>query len=299
VGLVALALLFGATVVPAARAVGEPHPTAALERSPSGAVAHGLLVSAAPTRPAASVGSVITIPQTLNNCGPASVAEVLAYWGIHRSQGQVQAVLRADKSPWGMAPYGIPGYARSLGMQGLIAASGTLSQIKALISNGFPVIVNQWVSASDHIRHYRVIDSYSDRTRQLVSSDPYLGPGHAISYAEFAAIWAPSNDRFVVLYPPSRAAKLQAVLRAAGWDRTAAYTRELAWQRQRMRAGATDPSGWFQHNRFVALAFDEAMVGRYRQAEADLTAAARAGSSPIMIGWVREDMRLLSNRSAS
>lgn len=299
VGLIALALFLASGFVSAALAVSGPRPTAALERSFNGPVAQALRVSTAPTQSAASVGTVITIPQTLNNCGPASVAEVLAYWGVYRTQAQVQAVLRADNSPWGMAPYGIPGYARSLGLRGLIAASGNLSQVKALISNGFPVIVSQWVSLGDRVRHYRVIDSYNDRTRRLVSSDPYLGAGHTISYAEFAAIWAPSNNRFVVIYPPSRAARLQAVLRASGWDQKAAYTRELSWQRQRMRAGSTDASGWFQHNRFVALAFDEAMVGSYRQAEVDLTAAAHAGSSPVMIGWVREDIRLLSNRSIS
>src|SRR5690348_6856186 len=63
---------------------------------------------------AATVGPMIFISQTLNNCGPASVAEVLDFWGIHKSQGEVQAVLRADGNPGGMAPFGMPAYLRAL-----------------------------------------------------------------------------------------------------------------------------------------------------------------------------------------
>ena len=70
----------------------------------------------ATTPSSASVGQMLFISQTLNNCGPASVAEVLDYWGIHKTQGQVQSVLRADGNSFGMAPFGIPGYARSVGM---------------------------------------------------------------------------------------------------------------------------------------------------------------------------------------
>jgi len=48
----------------------------------------------APSRAAGQVGSVPTIIQTLNSCGPASSAEVLAFWGVRRSQEQVQAAVR-------------------------------------------------------------------------------------------------------------------------------------------------------------------------------------------------------------
>src|SRR4051812_15008199 len=36
------------------------------------------------------------IRQTLNNCGPASIAEVLHYWGVERTQDDVRVVLRPD-----------------------------------------------------------------------------------------------------------------------------------------------------------------------------------------------------------
>src|SRR5579884_3311487 len=167
---------------------------------------------------AASVGPMSYISQTLNNCGPASVAEVLDYWGIHRTQGQVQAVLRADGNPNGMAPFGIPAYARGLGMSVLMGAGGTDALVKALVSGGFPVIVSQWVSLSDHYGHYRPIEAYDDAAGVFVSSDPYLGPNHAIGYEEFDKIWASNNNRFYVLYPPAKQAQIDGIVSSVGWD---------------------------------------------------------------------------------
>src|SRR5438552_575556 len=45
--------------------------------------AHAATIAAA--RSARSLRTVANIPQTLNNCGPASIAEVLAFWGIYRT----------------------------------------------------------------------------------------------------------------------------------------------------------------------------------------------------------------------
>jgi hypothetical protein len=249
--------------------------------------------AAAPTTAAASL-PLTTIVQTLNNCGPASIAEVLAYWHVYRTQGQVQAVVRGDNNPHGMAPYGVPVYTRSVGLRTLLGAAGSDRLIKALLSNGFPVIVSQWVSAGDQIRHYRPIQAYNDRLSQFVSSDPYLGPGHVISYAEFNAIWSVSDNRFMVIYPPSRQARLQAVLRAAGWNARTAYAHELAWQQARMRQPSSQlPGGWLRQNSYAALAWDEAELGRYSRAAADLTTALKMGASPLMVGWVRHDIQLL------
>jgi hypothetical protein len=198
--------------------------------SPGAAVAEKAAVHVAPAGVSAALGPLINIPQTWNNCGPASVAEVLAYYGISRSQDQVRAVLRGDGNPYGMAPYGVPAYMRSLGMRALLGIDGSERLLKELIANGFPVIVSQWVSLADHVGHYRPLQAYDDAQGLFVSSDPYLGQGHTIAYGEFDAIWQTTNRRFMVLYPPRREALLQAVLRAAGWDYVRAYRQDLAHQ---------------------------------------------------------------------
>lgn len=243
------------------------------------------------SRATGHVGPVPTIVQTLNNCGPASIAEVLAYWGVGRTQAQVQAAVRADNAPWGMAPFGVPGYARSVGMRALLGAGGTERLIKALISNGFPVIAGQWVSMADHIRHYRPIVAYDDRQRLFLSSDPYLGANHVIGYGDFERMWAVSDGRFIVLAPPSRQSLLAAVLASAGWSRTGAYRRDLAWQQDRLRKPETgSASAPARYYGLPSIAWDQMELGAYGAARATLHRAALQGASPVVIGWITSEM---------
>ncbi len=238
-----------------------------------------------PSRAAGTLGPLITIAQTWNNCGPASVAEVLSYWGVQRTQGEVQAVLRADGNARGMTPYGVPGYARGLGLSALLGVGGTTTLVKALISNGFPVIVSQWVSPTNHVGHYRPITAYDDRQGVFVSSDPYLGADHQITYSDFAGIWATRNQRFIVLYPPSRQALLTAVLASAGWNKTRAYAHDLAVQRARR-----DGSGLSGRMSALSMAWDEVALGHYAAARQDMARAKQQSASPVAVAWVVQEL---------
>jgi hypothetical protein len=247
-------------------------------------------VHVVPSGATGSVGVVPQIWQTYNNCGPASIAEVLAYWGISRTQYQVQRVVRADNSPGGMFPYGVPSYARSVGMRALMGVAGTSRLLKALISNGFPIIINQWYSVAEHTRHYRPIQSYNDGQSVFVASDPLGGPNHAISYAAFAAIWAVSNNRFFVLYPPAKAPLLNAVLAVAGWNKTRAYVQDLAKSEARLRTRQPPltPRVPATHRSYgyLNIAWDEMELGRYAAARQALRQAVAHSANPIQVRWI-------------
>ena len=246
------------------------------------------------SKASASLGPLETIVQTLNNCGPSSVSAVLAYWHVYRSEAQVAAVLRADNAYWGMSPVDLPVYARSLGLRALVGYGGSERLIKLLIANGFPVIASQYVSSSDPIRHYRPIESYNDATGTFVSADPYLGAGHAISYSEFNAVWAESDYRFQVIYPPSMQARLTAVLNAAGWNKTRAFTGAIRWEQAQMNASDFSAVGsWIWYNGYTDVAFDQAQLGQFKQAQATLARATRQGINSVMTGWVYAEIALL------
>ncbi|HEX8918054.1 MAG TPA: C39 family peptidase [Chloroflexota bacterium] len=300
----AVAGVLALTLVPVlgyVRAAGTHPPTSTARSSAKSVhqtIAKRTSVKTAPVRiavkSAASLGPLETIIETLNNCGPASVASVLAYWHIYLSQAQVQSVVRADNSYWGMSPVDLPAYARSLGMRALVGYGGSEKLIKLLVANGFPVIASQYVSSSDLIRHYRPIEAYNDRTQTFVSADPLLGVGHVISYSEFNAIWAESDYRFQVIYPASRQALLTAILRAAGWNKTRTFTQAIRWEEQQMATSDFQSAGsWIWSNGYVDVAFDQAQMGQFRKAQSTLAQAARQGVSSVMIGWVQNDIRIL------
>jgi hypothetical protein len=254
-------------------------------------------VAVVPSRATGGLDPLPTIVQTLNNCGPASIAEVLSYWGIARTQEQVQAVVRADGSPRGMAPFGVPGYARSLRLRAMIGVGGTERLIKALISNRFPVIASQWVSVDDHIRHYRPIEAYDDRRGIFVSSDPYLGANHPITYGDFTHMWTVSDGRFLVLYPPSRQPLLDAVLASAGWSHAAAYRHDLIWQQARLRRLPPDvPATVARYYGYPSVAWDEMELGNVAAARQALRQAAQHGASPVVIGWINQEIAWRSSK---
>jgi hypothetical protein len=239
-------------------------------------------------RAAASLGPLINIPQTWNNCGPAAIAEVLAYWGISRTQGQVQAVLRPDGPLIGMTPYGVPTFARSVDLRTLAGVGGTEAMVKGLISAGFPVIAHQIVSLADTVGHWRPIEAYDDRQRTFTASDPYLGPNHVIDYADFAQMWAQRGYAFFVLYPASRQPALSAVLAASRWNRAAAYAKDLALVRAgRLDASPTGaPASTSDAYRYLGMAWDAAQLGRTAAVRSYLQAATRAGANPIEARWI-------------
>jgi hypothetical protein len=151
------------------------------------------------------------------------------------------------------------------------------------------VIVAQWVSVAEHIGHYRPIEAYDDRQGVFVASDPLLGPAHAISYGDFVRIWAGRHGQFIVLYPPSRQALLNAVLAAAGWNKTRAYRAALASQlahAHRSGAAGQEPGGGGAYYQYYNTAWYEVQLGQYAAARRTLRQGQVAGASPIVLGWI-------------
>ncbi|MBV9120797.1 MAG: C39 family peptidase [Chloroflexi bacterium] len=191
------------------------------------------------------IGPLPFISQTLNNCGPASVAEDLSFWGIQRSQAQVAQVLRPDLPDYGMSLYGVPFYVESVGMRAYGMVGGTQQLIKAFIASGIPVIVADLVSSDERIRHFRPIDGYDDNGKFFIGSDPYLGANHKIGYTEFDELWKISNNRFSLIYPPDRQGLVDTILRDE-WDRNAALQAGLKLTSERAATQPNLPWTWLE-----------------------------------------------------
>ena len=167
---------------------------------------------APPSSTEVSLGSMIHTDQTLDNCGPAAIAEVLRWYGITKSQQELQGILRVD-NPTGMTTDVIAPYAASLGLRAYVRPNGTDAQVRSLIRAGLPPIVEQTISASNAQLHYRAIEGYDDRLGQFIAADTLLGPRHPLPYGDFDRIWNTTGHELIVIYPP---AKQQALTVALG-----------------------------------------------------------------------------------
>ena len=98
----------------------------------------------------------------------------------------------------------------------------------------------------------------------------------------------------MVIYTPSLQSRLQAVLRGAGWSSRTAYTQGLAWQQTQQQTAAAHSAGtWLWYNAWVGAAWDQAKLGHDRLANSARAVASQIGNSSTVIGWVRQDIRLL------
>jgi ABC-type bacteriocin/lantibiotic exporter with double-glycine peptidase domain len=147
--------------------------------------------------------------QTLNNCGPASIAIVLGYYDYWITQRTVNEQVPPGPSPCDIADY-VPQY-------GLTArpfrSPPSVKPIRALLANGIPVIANQLLESGSDIGHYRVIKGYDDASREFITDDPLQrkGPDFRLDYDACARF--SNRGAFIPVYPPEKDLLVQSLMK--------------------------------------------------------------------------------------
>ena len=149
--------------------------------------------------------------QTTNNCGPASVAILLGYYGHWVTQQEVNEQIPAGS----LSPCDIVLYVSQYQLTARLYYSPPGSEpVRQLLDSHIPVIFNQWLSADSDIRHYRVIRGYDDVTSEFISDDPLRGAYFRIPYDTFTTLSDPGN--FIPVYPPETDPLVQSLMGALG-----------------------------------------------------------------------------------
>lgn len=145
--------------------------------------------------------------QTFNNCGPASIAILLAYYDHWITQYTVNQQVDPGPSPCQIKDY-FPQY-------GLMARAyhcpPSVEPVRRLLGNGIPVIANQVLSTTSGIGHYRVIYGYNDDEQVFLSDDPLLGESWRLTYTEFRRL--SNGGGFIAVYPPEDDKRVKRLLR--------------------------------------------------------------------------------------
>ncbi|HIQ02199.1 MAG TPA: hypothetical protein EYH30_08740, partial [Anaerolineales bacterium] len=162
-------------------------------------------------------------PQGWNNCGPATLAMALSYWGREETQREIAPALKPDPEDKNVSPEEMAGYVRSLELKAVVRVGGDLELLKRLVAAGFPVLVETWYvrDAADQLGHYRLIVGYDDGAGHFLTYDSLHGPDILIGYRELDELWRVFNRVYLVAYPAERAADLAAVLGPDLDERTA------------------------------------------------------------------------------
>lgn len=203
-----------ATVTPAATATVAPSTTPAATAVPS----------------QARISPVYHQFQDWNNCGPATLAMALSYFGVGVSQYDVAEVVKPDKEDRNVSPEEMAAYVNNqTGVAALSRTNGTLEQLRRFIAAGMPVIVEVGLDPPGEYAwmewygHYLLVVAYDDALSQVWVYDSWLGTGavpgessdsqgRVVPYAVLESYWRQFNNNYIVLYQTEQAAEVAQIV---------------------------------------------------------------------------------------
>lgn len=266
-----------------------PSPSATPSPTPQPTATAALSVQSAPVirDPGfVQLGGLAHYWQTWNNCGPATLAMNLSYYGLPLTQKQTAAVLKPNWDDKNVSPDELAAYARGQGLEALVRVNGSPERLRQFIDAGIPVLIETWLDHDGGMGHYRMVVGYDDAARQWIVYDTYIsdgldpkGPysGIRMGYDELVRLWRVFNGTYVLIYDQTHAAAAQQILGDEADD-------ALMWQRSLERAqaeAAADPGdafAWFNLGNSLAA------QGRYADA-ASAFDQARVSGLPWRMLW--------------
>jgi tetratricopeptide (TPR) repeat protein len=181
--------------------------------------------------------------ETWNNCAPVTAEMVLSYYGFSKRQTEIAPVLRPHPKNFSVRMDQIAAYLSQFGLQGQPLIGGTLAELKALISNGIPVVVEDQLSLQDDYGHFRVARGFDDGAGVIIFGDSYFGAANRIGYAQYQELWKRHNYAFMPVYRPEQRSLVQAVL-GRDFDPEQNQAHALADARQAVAGRPDDGFAW-------------------------------------------------------
>ena len=165
--------------------------------------------------------------QGANNCGPATLALYLRYYGWEGNQDNISQLVKPITEDRNVNPEELVYFVRT--HAGWLSADfrvgGDLQLLKQLVAGGFPVMIEEsfyfeqpyWPNDDLWAAHYLLVTGYDDSTQSFTGQDSFHGPNQVISYSTLDDYWQIFNRVYLLVYPPTQEEALKAIL-GDNWD---------------------------------------------------------------------------------
>ncbi len=186
--------------------------------------------------------------QTWNNCGPATLAMALSYFGWAGTQKDTAAFLKPDPEDRNVSPDQVITYVRSQGYHAMLRSGGTLDILKAMLHAGLPVLIEKGFEPDDKLGwmgHYLLIVGYSEPRQEFVAMDSYLGPSQSAPFAETDRYWRQFNRTYIVIYETADQELMVSQLIGSSASDAAMHQNAMAAAQAEVAANPQDAFGWF------------------------------------------------------
>ncbi len=224
--------------------------------------------------------SVLTNPyhvyQTFNNCGPATLSMIMAYFDVSVSQEELADKIRPYQHPKGdnddktIFSSEFVTWANSYGLKAVSRVNGDIQMLKWLTSNNIPVVVKTWLKQDEDIGHFRLVKGFDESKQVIIQDDSYEGKDKEFSYYDFLKLWQPFNYNYIVVYKPEQEALVKAILKQE-WQEQTAWENALSRAQKETQLTPDNPYPLFnQATSFYHLGEYEKTVQIFKQVEQDL-----------------------------
>jgi tetratricopeptide (TPR) repeat protein len=160
--------------------------------------------------------------QGANNCGPATLALYLRYYGWEGNQDNIAKVVKPIVEDRNVNPDELVYFVRThtgwLGAE--FRVGGDLLLFKQLIAAGFPVMIEEsfyfdtpyWPNDDLWAAHYLLLTGYDDGAQTFTGQDSFHGPNQIISSTTLDSYWQIFNRVYLVVYPSAQENVLKDIL---------------------------------------------------------------------------------------
>jgi len=165
--------------------------------------------------------------QGANNCGPATLALYLRYYGWEGNQDNIAQVVKPIVEDRNVNPEELVYFVRTHAgwLNSEFRVGGDLQLLKQLIAAGFPVMIEEsfffdtpyWPNDDLWAAHYLLLTGYDDSAQTFTGQDSFHGPNQVISSATLDSYWQIFNRVYLLVYPPAQEGVLKAIL-GDNWD---------------------------------------------------------------------------------
>lgn len=205
--------------------------------------------------------------QDINNCGPASLAMYMRYYGWEGDQHLIADLLKPFRDDRNVNVEELAYYVRTragwLNIE--YRVGGDLAMIKEFLAAGIPVMTEEsfyfeepyWPNDDLWAAHYQLLTGYDENTQMFTGQDSFYGPDRSIPYEKLDEYWQAFNRVYILVYLPHQAETVESILGAhIDPDYNRQYALEIA-----QKETAEDPDNafaWF--NLGANLAYFERYV---------------------------------------
>jgi hypothetical protein len=217
-----------------------------------------LEISPTPAPTSTPIPSSIVLPspswekQDWNNCGPATLALGMRFYGWDGDQFDISDVVKPDRGDRNVNIDELAYYVRNnagwLGVE--YRVGGDLDLLKRFLAAGYPVIVEKgYIVESDGpdagwAGHYLLLTGYNDMDEVFSAQDSFKGPDQMVPYPQLRDGWQAFNHVYMVLFPADQRPQIE---RLFGEDYDPIRNREktLAAVRKTVESEPENAFAWF------------------------------------------------------